>query len=50
MDEKAMDVDREEEKAGLDLIYQLNDNPPVKEAMFAALLLNVLLPGRKNKG
>ena len=37
MKEKTIDVESEEEKVGLDLIYQLNDNPPVKEGMFAAL-------------
>jgi xanthine permease XanP len=37
MNEKTMDVDSEEEKDAFDLIYQLNDNPPVKEGMFAAL-------------
>ena len=37
MNEKATDVDSKEEKIGLDLIYQLEENPPVKEGMFAAL-------------
>ena len=37
MNEKAIGAESEEEKVGLDLIYQLNDNPPAKEGMFAAL-------------
>ncbi len=37
MNEKKMDVDIEEEKDVFDLIYKLEDNPPVKEGMFAAL-------------
>ena len=37
MNEKTMDVDRQEEKDVFDLIYKLEDNPPAKEAMFAAL-------------
>ena len=37
MNEKAMDVDRQEKEDAFDLIYQLDDNPPVKDAMFAAL-------------
>ena len=37
MNEKTTDVDSKEEKIGLDLIYQLEENPPVKEGMFAAL-------------
>jgi len=37
MNEKTIDADSQEEKVGLDLIYQLNENPPVKEGMFAAL-------------
>ena len=37
MNEKAMDVDRQEKEDAFDLIYQLEDNPPVKDGMFAAL-------------
>ena len=37
MNENTNDVDRGEKQVGLDLIYELNDNPPVKEGMFAAL-------------
>jgi xanthine permease XanP len=37
MNEKTNDADSQEEKVGLDLIYQLQENPPVKEGMFAAL-------------
>jgi len=37
MNEKTNDADREEKKVGLDLIYQLEENPPVREGMFAAL-------------
>ncbi len=32
-----MNADIKEEKDVFDLIYKLDDNPPVKEAMFAAL-------------
>jgi hypothetical protein len=37
MNENTMDVESEEQKDVFDLIYQLEDNPPVKEGMFAAL-------------
>ena len=37
MNEKKMRADIEKEKDAFDLIYQLNDNPPVKAGMFAAL-------------
>jgi xanthine permease XanP len=37
MNEKKMETDIEEEKDVFDLIYKLDDNPPVKEGMFAAL-------------
>ncbi len=37
MNEKEMNADIKEEKDVFDLIYKLDDNPPVKEAMFAAL-------------
>jgi len=37
LNEKKMDADIEEEKDAFDLIYKLEDNPPVQEAMFAAL-------------
>jgi xanthine permease XanP len=37
MNEKTTDVDSEEQKDIFELIYRLEDNPPVKEGMFAAL-------------
>jgi xanthine permease XanP len=37
MNKEKMDADIEEEKDVFDLIYKLEDNPPVKEGMFAAL-------------
>jgi len=37
LNEEKMDADIEEEKDVFDLIYKLEDNPPVKEGMFAAL-------------
>ena len=33
MNEKTMDVEHEAEEDAFDLIYQLDDNPPVKEGM-----------------
>ena len=37
MNEKTVDVDGKEKNDVFELIYQLDDNPPVKEGMFAAL-------------
>ncbi|MEE9464636.1 MAG: solute carrier family 23 protein, partial [Candidatus Neomarinimicrobiota bacterium] len=37
MNEKTMEVDSKEEEDVFELIYQLEDNPPVTEGMFAAL-------------
>ena len=37
MNEKTMGAKSEEEKDVFQLIYKLNDNPPVMDAMFAAL-------------
>jgi len=37
MSEQTMDVKSEKERDVFDLIYKLEDNPPAKEAMFAAL-------------
>ncbi|MDM8542240.1 nucleobase:cation symporter-2 family protein [Desulfococcaceae bacterium HSG9] len=37
MSEKTTNTDSNEEKDVFDLIYKLDDNPPVKEGMFAAL-------------
>ncbi|MEA2080138.1 MAG: xanthine permease XanP, partial [Pseudomonadota bacterium] len=37
MNKEKMDADIEEEKDVFDLIYKLEDNPPVKEGLFAAL-------------
>ncbi len=37
MNEKTMDTDSEKEKDIFELIYKLEDNPPIGEAMFAAL-------------
>ena len=37
MNEQTIDADSQVEKDVFGLIYKLEDNPPAKEAMFAAL-------------